>query len=130
VLCEKPMTRHVAEAEAAAAAPGGFRPEDRRRLEKAVEMLSAGRDQMRRIADGVALVQEQTRWVAEQRARTDPTDGEPLWTCRGRGLAEQLQVQQRLVGQVLDDVRVIHQQNQGMMRRLRAMWRRLTRKRK
>lgn len=111
-------------------AAGGFRDEDRRRLEKAFEMLSAERERMRRMGEAVTAIQEQTRWITEQRGRTDPGDGEPVWNCRARGMVEQLATQQRLVGQALDELRVLNRQNETVMRKLRALWRRLGRRRR
>lgn len=108
-------------------ASGGFREEDRKRLEKAFQMLTADRERVQRLGDTVAAVQEQTRWLAEQRARTDPVDGQPAWNCRARGVLEQLQTQQRLVGQALDELRGLNRQNETMLRRLRAVWRRVSR---
>ena len=106
---------------------GGFRDDDRKRLEKTFEMLTADRERLRRMAESIAEVHEQTRWLAEQRARTDSLDGQPLWNCRARGFAEQLNTQQRLVGQALDELRGLNRQNETMLRRLRAVWKKLGR---
>lgn len=115
---------------AAAAAAGSFRDDDRKRLEKALEMLTADRERLKRMTDVVAEIHEQTRWVAEQRTRTDPADGQPMWNCRARGVLEQLNTQQRLVGQALDELRSLNRQNETVLRRLRSLWRRLSRWRK
>lgn len=109
------------------AAGGGFRDEDRRRLEKAFEMLTADRERMLRLADTMAEIHEHTRWLAEQRGRTDPADGQPLMYCRARVVADQLNTQQRLVGQALDELRTLNRQNETMLRKLRSVWRRVSR---
>lgn len=107
-----------------------FRDEDRKRLAKAFEMLTADRERLSRMEDTVAAIHEQTRWLAEQRTRTDSLDGQPLWNCRARGVLEQLNTQQRLVGQALDELRSLNRQNETVLRRLRSVWRRLNRWRK
>jgi hypothetical protein len=43
---------------------------------------------------------------------------------------EQLAVQQRLVGQALDDLRTVHAQLDNIVRKLRAVWTRIGRRRK
>jgi septal ring factor EnvC (AmiA/AmiB activator) len=106
---------------------GGFRDDDRKRLEKTFEMLTADRERLRRMAEAIAEIHEQTRWIAEQRARTDSVDGQPMWNCRARGFTEQLNTQQRLVGQALDELRGLNRQNETMLRRLRALWRKVNR---
>jgi septal ring factor EnvC (AmiA/AmiB activator) len=106
---------------------GGFRDDDRKRLEKTFEMLTADRERLRRMADAIAEIHEATKWIAEQRTRTDSVDGQPMWNCRARGFAEQLNTQQRLVGQALDELRGLNRQNETMLRRLRAVWKKLGR---
>jgi hypothetical protein len=104
-----------------------FRDEDRKRLAKTFEMLAAERDRLTRVEEAVATIQEQTRWVAEQRTRTDVLDGQPLWNCRARGVVEQLNAQQLLVGQALDELRALNRQNETVLRRLSSVWRRVSR---
>jgi len=111
----------------AAPATGGFRNEDRRRLEKAFEMLAAERERLQRLGEAVASIQEQTRWLGDQRGRADPVDGQPLFNCRARVVVEQLNTQQRLVGQALDELRSLNRQNESVLRKLRALWRRVSR---
>ncbi len=111
----------------APAAGGGFRDEDRRRLEKSFEMLTADRERLQRLGEAVTAIHEQTRWIAEQRGRNDPVDGQPLMNCRARAMVEQLNVQQRLVDQALDELRALNRQNETVLRKLRAVWRRLAR---
>ncbi|HEY0018210.1 MAG TPA: hypothetical protein VGC13_17985 [Longimicrobium sp.] len=127
-VLDKVLTARAAESSAPAApAGGGFRDEDRRRLEKAFQMLTADRERLQRMGETVAEIQEQTRWLAELRGRSDPADGQPLMNCRARAMVEQLNVQQRLVGQALDELRGLNRQNETMLRKLRAVWRRLSR---
>ena len=128
-VIDKLLTARAADAAPAPASDGtgGFREEDRKRLEKAFQMLTADRERVQRLGETVAAIQEQTRWLAEQRSRTDPVDGQPAWNCRARGVLEQLQTQQRLVGQALDELRGLNRQNETMLRKLRAVWRRVSR---
>lgn len=119
--------QHAPAPAAGAPAGGGFRDEDRRRLEKAFEMLTADRDKLARLGEAVADIQEHTRWLAEQRGRTDPADGQPLMHCRARAVVEQLNTQQRLVGQALDELRTLNRQNETVLRKLRSVWRRVSR---
>ena len=124
-VLDKVLTARAAESSAAAGA--GFRDEDRRRMEKGFQMMAADRDRLQRLDDAVAAIHEHTRWLAEQRGRTNPADGQPLMNCRARGMVEQLTLQQHLVGQVLDELRTLNRQNETVLRRLRAVWRRISR---
>jgi hypothetical protein len=127
-VLDKVLTARAGEASGpAAAAAGGFRDEDRRRLEKSFEILTAERERLQRMSDALADIQEHTRWMAELRGRTDPIDGQPLMNCRARVVVEQLNTQQRLVGQALDELRTLNRQNETMLRKLRALWRRVSR---
>jgi hypothetical protein len=130
-VLDKVLTARAAEthapASSGASAAGGFRDEDRRRLEKSFEMLTADRERLQRMADTLADIHEQTRGLAELRARTDPVDGQPLMNCRARVVVEQLNTQQRLVGQALDELRTLNRQNETVLRKLRALWRRVSR---
>lgn len=112
---------------AGGSAAGGFRDEDRRRLEKLFEMVTADRDRLQRLGDTMADIHENTRWLGEQRGRTDPADGQPLMNCRARAMVEQLNTQQRLVGQALDELRTLNRQNETVLRKLRSVWRRVSR---
>ncbi|HEX5872051.1 MAG TPA: hypothetical protein VFY65_16595, partial [Longimicrobium sp.] len=129
-VLDKVLTARAAEHSAPGAAPaaaGGFRDEDRRRLEKAFEMLTAEREKLHRLAEAVSTIHENTRWLSEQRGRTDPADGQPLMHCRARAMVEQLNTQQRLVGQALDELRTLNRQNETVLRKLRSVWRRVSR---
>lgn len=131
-VLDKVLTARTAEhpahgSAASASSSGGFRDEDRRRLEKVFEMLTAERDNLHRLADAVAAIHENTRWLSEMRGRTDPADGQPLMNCRARAVVDQLNTQQRLVGQALDELRTLNRQNETMLRKLRSVWRRVSR---
>jgi hypothetical protein len=127
-VLDKVLTARAAESSTpAAGAGGGFRDEDRRRLEKAFQMLTADRERLQRLGEAVADIQENTRWLADVRGRTDVSDGQPLINCRARVMVEQLTVQQRLVEQALDELRGLNRQNETMLRKLRAVWRRISR---
>jgi hypothetical protein len=127
-VLDKVLTARAAEHPASSApAGGGFRDEDRRRLDKMFEMFTAERERLQRMDTAVAAIQEQTRWLAEQRGRTDPSDGQPLMYCRARAMVDQLNTQQRLVGQALDELRTLNRQNETVLRKLRSVWRRVSR---
>ncbi len=68
---------------------GGFTEEDRKRLERISELISAEQQRVQRLHEAVEAIHEQTRWLAEQRTRTDPRDGEPVWNCRARSVTDQ-----------------------------------------
>ena len=128
-VLDKVLTARAAEQSPPAAAPatGGFRNEDRRRLEKSFEMLAADRERLQRLEEAVGSIQEQTRWLGEQRNRTDASDGQPMWNCRARAMVDQLNTQQRLVGQALDELRTLNRQTETVLRKLRSVWRRVSR---
>lgn len=126
-VLDKLLTARAAEAAPAPNPAPSFRPEDRKRLEKMFEIVNADRERLHRIGEAVESMQEQTRWLAEQRARTDPVDGQPAWNCRARGMQEQLNAQERLVGQALEEIRGLNRQNETVMRRLRSVWRGVSR---
>jgi hypothetical protein len=107
---------------------GGFTEEDRKRLERTYELVTSDTERVDRMHQIIREIQEQTRWLAEQRSRTDPRDGEPMWNCRGRLLVERLDTQQRLVGQALDDLRELDKKHENALRKLRALWRRAGRR--
>lgn len=127
VLTARAEQSHPAPAAAGVPGNGGFRDEDRRRLEKTFETLTAERERLQRLSETVSAIHEHTRWLAEQRGRTDPADGQPLMNCRARVMVEQLNTQQRLVGQALDELRTLNRQNETVLRRLRSVWRRVSR---
>jgi hypothetical protein len=126
-VLDKVLTARAAEHATPGPAADGFRDEDRRRLEKAFELLAAERERLQRMGEAVASIQEQTRWLGDQRSRADPVDGQPPFNCRARAVVEQLNTQQRLVGQALDELRRLNRQNETVLRKLRALWRRVSR---
>jgi hypothetical protein len=118
-------------AHAAGAAGGtdGFNADDRKRLERVLEQVMADHQRLERLEEFIRDVLESTRWMAEMRAR-DPRDGEPVWACRARGMAEQFAVQQRLIGQSLDELRTANSKLDNVLRKLRALWMRVGSRRK
>lgn len=129
-VLDKLLASRAADGAPAQVVVPSFRDEDRKRLAKTFEMLTADRERLGRVEEAVAAIQEQTRWLAEQRTRTDPQDGQPMWNCRARGVLDQLNAQQLLVGQALEELRTLNRQNETVLRRLRSVWRRLARWRK
>lgn len=126
-VLDKLLASRAPEAPPPPAPVGSFRDEDRKRLAKTFEIAAADRERLGRMEEAVAAIQEQTRWLAEQRSRTDPVDGQPMWNCRARGVMEQLNAQQQLVGQALEELRALNRQNETVLRRLRSVWRRVSR---
>lgn len=112
----------------AAPPQGVFTAEDRARLERVLETVTAGRDGVERLGETLDAVHEQTRWLAELRVRVDVRDGEPLWRCRAAAVADQAALNQRLIGQTLDEVRATNTRLDGVLRKLRALWLRVGRR--
>jgi hypothetical protein len=107
----------------------GFTPDDRKRLERVLEQVVADHQRLERLDELLRDVAEGTRWMAEMRAR-DPRDGEPVWACRARALVDPLAVNQRLTGQALDELRTANARLDNILRKLRALWMRLGRRKK
>jgi hypothetical protein len=107
----------------------GFGPDDRKRLERVLEQVVADHQRLERLDELLRDVAEGTRWMAEMRAR-DPRDGEPVWACRARALADPLAVNQRLTGQALDELRTANARLDNVLRKMRALWMRLGRRKK
>jgi len=112
-----------------AGSSGGFGPDDRKRLERVLEQVMADHQRLERLDELLRDVVEGTRWMAEMRAR-DPRDGEPVWACRARALADPLAVNQRLTGQALDELRGANARLDNILRKLRALWMRVGRRKK
>jgi hypothetical protein len=108
---------------------GGFSQDDRKRLERILEQVKADHQRLERLEELLREVSEGTRWMAEMRAR-DPRDGEPVWACRARALADPLAVNQRLTGQALDELRSANARLDNILRKLRALWMRVGRRKK
>jgi len=106
-----------------------FGPDDRKRLERVLEQVMADHQRLERLDELLREVHEGTRWMAEMRAR-DPRDGEPVWACRARALADPLAVNQRLTGQALDELRTANARLDNILRKLRALWMRVGRRKK
>ena len=108
---------------------GGFGADDRKRLERILEQVVADHQRLERLDGIVREVAEGTRLLSEMRAR-DPRDGEPAWTCRARALAEPLAVNQRLTTQTLEELRTANARMDNILRKLRALWMRVGRRKK
>lgn len=113
----------------AASSGGGFGADDRKRLERVLEQVVADHQRLERLDEVLRDVAEGTRWMVEMRAR-DPRDGEPVWACRARALADPLAVNQRLTGQALDELRTANARLDNILRKLRALWVRIGRRKK
>lgn len=113
----------------AAESAADFTAEDRKRMERMLEIVLADHDRVERMQETLREVHEQTRNLAEMRLRVDARDGEPLWRCRAAAVAEQASTNQRLIGQTLDEVRATQGRLDEMgrklddvLRKLRALW--------
>jgi hypothetical protein len=91
-------------------AGGGFTSDDRKRLERLLEQVTIDRQQLERLQEAVREIQD----VA----------------LRSRGMSDQLQVNQRLIGQALDELRETQAKLDNVLRKLRSLWVRVGRRRK
>ena len=53
-----------------------------------------------------------------------------MWACRARALTDPLAVNQRLTGQALDELRTANARLDNILRKLRALWVRIGRRKK
>ncbi|HEX7239005.1 MAG TPA: hypothetical protein VF263_01955 [Longimicrobiaceae bacterium] len=111
------------------AAVAGFVADDRKRLDRLVELVVADHERIQRIGEEIREIHEHTRWLGEQRHRVDARDGEPIMQCKGRAVVDQLAVNQRLIGQALDELRTVQTKLDDTLRKLRALWVRVGRRR-
>ena len=100
----------AAQGGATGGAGGGFTPDDRKRLERLLEQVTVDRQQLERLQEAVREIQD----VA----------------LRSRGMSDQLQVNQRLIGQALDELRETQAKLDNILRKLRSLWVRVGRRRK
>ena len=107
----------------------GFTPEDRKRLERLLEIAVADHARMERMQEELREVYDYARWAAEQRRSPSPRRGETLWRQRGQAILDQLATNQRLIGQALDELRETQKKLDNVLRKLRALWARLGRRR-
>lgn len=105
-----------------ATAAAGFTSDDRKRLERVLEMAVADHDRVERMQETLREIQEHTRGLSDMRLRVDARDGEPLWRCRVHTVSEQAATNQRLVGQALDEIRTMQAKLDDVLRKLRALW--------
>lgn len=130
VVDKLPVGRHGGDPAPAGAAGTGFTPDDRKRLERILEQVAADHERIERLQEAVREIHDATRWMADPRNRADPRDGEPTWACRARTLSDPIAVNQRLSGQALDELREVNAKLDNVLRKLRALWLRVGRRRK
>ena len=131
VVDKLPVGKNAGEAAGApAGTPHGFTADDRKRLERVLEQVVTDHEWIERLQEAVREIHEATRWMSEARHRSDPRDGQPAWQCRARTLSEPLAVNQRLSGQALDELREVNAKLDNVLRKLRALWLRLGRRRR
>jgi hypothetical protein len=108
---------------------GGFTREDRKRLDRLLEIAVADHARLERMQEEVREIYDYARWASEQRRRVDPVGDEAGWRHRGEALQEQLATNQRLIGQALDELREVHARLDNVLRKLRALWTRVGQRR-
>lgn len=111
------------------AAEGAFTREDRKRLERLLEIAAADHARIERMQDELKEVYDYARWAAEQRRRIAGQEDEAPWRHRAEALFEQLTTNQRLIGQALDELRELQGKLDNVLRKLRALWLRVGRRR-
>lgn len=108
---------------------GGFTREDRKRLERLLEISAADHARIERMQDELKEVYDYARWAGEQRRRVAAHADEGAWRLRVEALFEQLSTNQRLIGQALDELRDLQGKLDNVLRKLRALWLRVGRRR-
>jgi hypothetical protein len=98
--------------------------EDRTRLARVDEILRIDHERIARMEETLREVQEHTRWLNEQRL----TGRDGPFHCRAGLLGDEVATNRRLIGQALDVLREVQGQNSTLLRRLRALWSRMSRK--
>jgi hypothetical protein len=104
------------------AAEGGFTRDDRKRLERLVEIAAADHARIERMQEELKEVYDYARWATEQRRRLGGTADESSWCHRVEGLLDQMGTNQRLIGQALDELREVQGKLDNVLRKLRALW--------
>lgn len=108
-------------------AEGKHGPDDRKRLERVHELARTDHERIERMEKLLREVHEQTRWLNEQRLLG--RDGTGPFYCQAPTLREDLATNRRLVGQALDALREIQADTANLLRKLRALWTRVGRRR-
>jgi hypothetical protein len=109
------------------AAGGKHGADDRERLERVHELARTDHERIERMEKLLREVHEQTRWLNEQRLLG--RDGTGPFHCQAPALREDLATNRRLVGQALDALREIQADTANLLRKLRALWGRVGRRR-
>ncbi|HEU0077934.1 MAG TPA: hypothetical protein VFQ76_09825 [Longimicrobiaceae bacterium] len=107
---------------AAEAGDVGFTRDDRKRIERLVEIAAADHARIERMQEELKEVYDYTRWATEQRRRHGATAEDGSWRHRVEGLLDQTNTNQRLVGQALDELREVQGKLDNILRKLRALW--------
>lgn len=110
-------------------AEGGFTRDDRKRLERLVEIAAADHARIERMQEELKEVYDNARWATEQRRRLGGTADEGTWRHRVEGLLDQMGTHQRLIGQALDELREVQGKLDSVLRKLRALWIRMGQRR-
>lgn len=101
---------------------GGFTRDDRKRMERLVEIAAADHARIERMQEELKEVYDYARWATEQRRRPGGTAEEGSWRHRVEGLLDQAATNQRLIGQALDELREVQGKLDNVLRKLRALW--------
>ena len=108
---------------------GGFTRDDRKRLERLVEIAAADHARIERMQEELKEVYDYARWATEQRRRLGSPADEGAWRHRMEGLLDHMATNQRLIGQALDELREVQGKLDNVLRKLRALWLRLGQRR-
>jgi hypothetical protein len=107
---------------AAEGAESGFSRDDRKRIERLVEIAAADHARIERMQEELKEVYDYARWATEQRRRPGGAVEDGSWRHRVEGLLDQMATNQRLIGQALDELREVQGKLDNVLRKLRALW--------
>ncbi|MET0399790.1 MAG: hypothetical protein ABW277_23585 [Longimicrobiaceae bacterium] len=107
---------------AAEGGEGGFGRDDRKRIERLVEIAAADHARIERMQEELKEVYDYARWATEQRRRLGGAAEDGSWRHRAEGLLDQTATNQRLIGQALDELREVQGKLDNVLRKLRALW--------
>jgi len=99
-----------------------FGRDDRKRIERLVEIAAADHARIERMQEELKEVYDYARWATEQRRRPGGIVEDGSWRHRVEGLLEQMATNQRLIGQALDELREVQGKLDNVLRKLRALW--------
>ena len=104
------------------AGEGGFTRDDRKRLERLMDIAAADHARIERMQEELKEVYDYARWATEQRRRLGGPADEGGWRHRVEGLVDHMATNQRLIGQSLDELREVQGKLDNVLRKLRALW--------